>query len=142
MRILAVDPGSKRLGLALSDETGTIAAPLAVIVHVSRLVDAATVARIACEHEARLIVIGQSFTEAGELSASGRSAARFAEVLKSQTSLPIVFWDEAFSTRDARAARIAQGATRRKRSGHLDDLAAAVLLQSYLDVQRPAEQQP
>ena len=59
MRILAVDPGSKRIGLALSDPTGTIANPLTVISHVSRPVDAAVVAELASSHEAGLIVIGQ-----------------------------------------------------------------------------------
>ena len=66
MRILAVDHGEKRIGLALSDPTGTIANPLTVIKHVSRTIDAAQVATLASEHEARLIVIGQSFDENGQ----------------------------------------------------------------------------
>ena len=65
MRILAVDHGEKRIGLALSDLTATIASPLQVIKHVSRLLDAAQVANIASENEVRLIVIGQSFDEEG-----------------------------------------------------------------------------
>ena len=136
MRILAVDPGSKRIGVAISDETGTIANPLTVVAHVSRLVDAAAVAQIAVDHQAGLIVVGQAFDDTGRPSLAGRSAARFAEALKIQTDLPIVLWDEAFTTRDARSARIDLGVSRRKRSGHLDHLAATVLLQSYLDSQR------
>lgn len=133
MRILAVDPGSKRIGLAVSDPSGTIANPLTVLTHVARVVDAAAVAAIAAEQGAALIVVGQSLDEDGQPTFEGRRAARFAEALRAQTSLPVVLWDEAFSTQEARAARLAMGVRRSRRRGHLDDLAATVLLQSYLD---------
>jgi putative Holliday junction resolvase len=133
MRILAVDPGSKRIGLAVSDPTGTIANPLTVLEHIARLVDAAAVAELARTHEAGLIVIGQSLDDNGQPTYEGRRAARFAEALKTQTSLPAVFWDEAFTTQDARRARIQMDVSRKDRSGHLDSLAATVLLQDYLD---------
>lgn len=133
MRILAVDPGSKRLGLAVSDPTGTIANPLTVIPHVSRLLDAAAIAEQSAVHEAGLIVVGQSLDEEGRPTFEGRRAARFASALRTQTALPVVLWDEAFTTQDARAARIALDASRKRRAGHLDDLAATILLQSYLD---------
>lgn len=133
MRILAVDPGSKRIGLALSDPTGTIANPLTVIPHVSRLIDAATVAELAASREAGLIVVGQSFDDDGNPSFEGRRSARFAETLKTQTDIPIQMWEESFTTQDARSTRLQMGVSRKKRSGHLDDLAATILLQSYLD---------
>lgn len=133
MRVLAVDPGSKRIGLAVSDPSGTIANPLTVLTHVARAVDAAAVAAIAAEQGAGLIVVGQSLDEDGRPNFEGRRAARFAEALRTQTSLPVVLWDEAFSTQDARAARLAMGMPRSRRAGHLDDLAATILLQSYLD---------
>jgi putative Holliday junction resolvase len=133
MKILAVDPGEKRIGLAVSDPTGTLARPLAVLKHVSRLADAVQVAQAAHEHGVGMILVGQSFGEDGQPNLAGRRAANFAEVLSGQTGLPVVLWDEAFTTQDARAARLEIGAPRRKRSGHLDDAAAAMLLQSYLD---------
>jgi len=133
MRILAVDPGSKRLGLAVSDPTGTIANPLTVIPHVSRLLDAVAIAEQAAVHEAGLIVVGQSLDEQGQPTFEGRRAARFASALRTQTALQVVLWDEVLTTQDARAARIMLGVSRQKRSGHLDDLAATILLQSYLD---------
>ncbi len=133
MRILAVDHGEKRIGLAVSDLTGTIANPLKVIEHVSRMIDAAQVAELAAQNQIELIVIGQSFDEEGRPNLAGRRAARFAETLKTQTQIPVVMWDESFSTQDARAARIELGVPRRKRGGHLDALAAAMILQSYLD---------
>ena len=136
MRILAVDHGEKRIGLALSDPTATIASPLTVIAHVSRALDAAQVAALATEHDASLILVGQSFDEEGHPNAAGRSAARFAEALRLQTNLPVQMWDESLSTQDARASRIELGVSRKKRAGHHDSLAAVVILQSYLEANR------
>lgn len=133
MRILAVDPGSKRIGLAISDTTGTIANPLTVLDHVARPVDAAAVAELAKTNEAGLIVVGQSFDDDGQPTFEGRRAGRFAEALKTQTTLPVVMWDESFTTQEARASRIAMGVSRKDRRGHLDSIAATILLQSYLD---------
>ncbi len=135
MRILGVDHGEKRIGLAISDPTGTIAGPLRVINHVSRAVDAATVAALAAENDVELIVIGESFDEEGRANQAGRRAERFAEALKMQITLPILLWDESMSTADAREFRLEMGSSRKKRAGHLDDAAAAVILQSYLDAQ-------
>jgi putative Holliday junction resolvase len=135
MRILAVDHGEKRIGLALSDPSATLASPLKVIQHVSRLIDAAQVADIAAENGAGLIVIGQSFDEEGRPNLAGRRAARFAEALQSQTGIPTMLWDESFSTQEARRARIEMGVGRGKRGGHLDELAAVMILRSYLEAQ-------
>jgi len=133
MRILAVDHGEKRIGLALSDLTATIASPLQVIKHVSRLLDAAQVANIASENDAGLIVIGQSFDEEGFPNLAGRRAAKFAEALKEQTNIPVELFDESLSTQDARATRIEMGVSRKKRSGHMDELAAVMILRSYIE---------
>jgi putative Holliday junction resolvase len=80
--------------------------------------------------------VGQSLDENGQPNFEGRRAARFAEALKTQTSLPVVLWDEAFTTQDARAVRIEMDVRRKDRRGHLDSLAASLLLQSYLDANR------
>ncbi len=136
MKILAVDHGEKRIGLALSDSTGTIANPLKVLEHVSRLVDTAQVAELASQNDVGLIVIGQSLDDEGHPNLAGRRAGRFAEALKTQTRIPVKLWDESFSTQDARAARIEMGSSRKKRSGHLDELAATMILQSYLESHR------
>jgi putative holliday junction resolvase len=136
VRILAVDHGEKRIGLALSDETATIASPLKVIEHASRVVDAAQVADLAAQNNASLIVVGQSFDEDGNPNPAGRRAGRFADELKNQTGIPVELWDESFSTQDARATRIQLGVSRKKRAGHHDSLAAVVILQSYLESKR------
>ena len=133
MSILGVDPGSKRIGLAVSDSSGSIANPLTVIEHVSRPLDAAAIAQIASDQKAKRIIVGQSLDEQGQPTLEGRRAARLAAALRSQTDLPVELWDESFSTQEARAARIAMGAPKSKRRGHMDALAATVILQSYLD---------
>jgi len=135
-RVLAVDHGEKRIGLALSDLTSTIASPLTVLQHVSRAIDAAQVCALAAEHDVKLIVVGQSFDEAGNPNAAGRAAARFAEALREQTNIIVRLWDESLSTADARASRIELGVSRKKRAGHHDALAAVVVLQSYLEANR------
>ncbi len=135
-RVLGVDPGEKRIGVALSDPTATLASRLAVIQHTSRAADAAAVARLAAENEAALIVIGQPLDENGLAeSPEARRSARFAEAVRALTDIAVALWDESMSTSDAQSIRRAMGVSRRKRQGHLDDLAAAVMLQSYLDAQ-------
>ena len=138
MRILAVDHGEKRIGLALSDPTATIASPLKVVQHVSRVIDAAQVADIAVQNDVGLIVVGQSYDEDGNPNLAGRRAGRFADELRNQTNILIEMWDESNSTQIARAARIELGVSRKKRSGHQDEFAAVVILQSYLEAKRNA----
>lgn len=135
MRVLAVDYGEKNIGLAISDETSTLARPLGVIRHRSKAEDAARVAERAQNEAAALIVVGVSYAEDGTPNLAGRQAMNFAEVLRARTALPVVLWDESLTTQDARAARRAAGVRRKQRAGHLDEWAAAVLLQDYLDSQ-------
>ena len=135
MRILAVDPGEKRLGLAISDPTGTIANPLTVLKHISRPLDAAAIAQIAADNQAGQIVVGQALDADDRPTLQSRRAAHLAEAIRLQTGLPVVLWDETGSTQAAQAARLAMGVSRRKRRGHLDDLAATYILQTYLDAQ-------
>ncbi len=133
MRILAVDPGEKRLGIAISDPTGTIATPLSVVKHISLLLDAASIADLANQYQVVLIIIGKSLDEEGLPTPQSHKADRLAEAIHQQNNIPVMMWDESFSTQEARRARLEMGTTRRKRRGHLDELAAAIILQSYLD---------
>lgn len=132
-RILAVDLGEKNIGLAVSDPSGTIANPLGVIKHISRVEDVQAIIRKARELAVEQIIIGQPLDHDGLEGRSARHARIFAETMRSMTELPIELWDESGSTIAARQARIAMGASRKKRSGHLDDLAATYILQTYLD---------
>jgi putative Holliday junction resolvase len=133
MKILSVDPGQKNIGLAISDELGISARPLRVITHIKRELDAAQVAAIAAEERAKKIIIGQALDENGNPTFEGRRSARFAKALRAQTDIPVELWDESYSTQTARQNAIVSGVPRKKRRGHLDALAAAVILQSYLE---------
>lgn len=137
MRILAIDPGDKNIGVAISDPTSTIANPLTIIKHISRSIDAATIAQLALDNEAKLIIVGQALDPDGKPTPQSRRSARLATAIKNQTNLPVELWDESGSTQAARQARIALGVSRDKRKGHLDDLAATYILQTYLDVHHP-----
>lgn len=139
MRTLGVDPGEKRIGIAVSDPTGTIANPLTVLQHVSRQENAAAISRLAAEHGVGRIVVGQSRDENGKPTFEGRRAARLATTIRVQTKIQVELWDESFSTEDAQKAAVALRIPRQKRKkrSHMDELAATVILQSYLDANRP-----
>ena len=80
-----------------------------------------------------MIVVGQALDEENHPTPQGRRANRLADAIQAQIDIPIELWDESDSTQAARSARIAMGSSRKKRSGHLDDLAATYILQTYLD---------
>jgi putative Holliday junction resolvase len=136
-RILGVDPGEKNLGLAISDPGGAIANPLIVLRHVSRLIDSAAIAQLAQEYLAIKIIVGAVLDEEGDSTPQSRRAERLAEAIRMQTSIPVELWDESGSTQAARQAYLAMNVSRRKRRGHLDEIAATYILQTYLDAQRP-----
>lgn len=128
-RILAVDPGEARIGLAISDPTGLIARPLHVITHETRQLDAHKIAEAAADHSVAMIVVGVALDQDGEPGPQARRALRLIEALKLETKLPIDTWDESGST--VTAISLAG------RASDLDARAAAVILQEYLDARRP-----
>jgi putative Holliday junction resolvase len=137
MRILAIDPGEKNIGIAISDPSGTIAHPLTILHHVSLSIDAASIASLAVEHDAGQIIVGQALGDENQPTPQSRKASRLAAAIRGQTAIPVLLWDESGSTQAVRAALISVNTPRRKRSGHHDDLAAAFILQSYLDAHSP-----
>ena len=132
-RILGIDPGEKRLGIALSDPTGTIASPVCVLDHSSREQDARAILDLAEENQVGLIIIGQAINWDGEISAQGRKSTKLAETINSLGSIPVKLWDEYGSTQTAINSRRLMNVPRKKRAGHLDEIAATIILQSYLD---------
>ena len=138
-RILAIDPGERRLGVAISDPTQTIASPLMVLNSISMKDDAQAILEIALQQEAVLIIIGQPLHWDGSESTQAESSMRLADELRELSSIPVDLLDEYGTTQAARGARLEMGVSREKRSGHLDDLAAAILLQNYLEFLDPGE---
>lgn len=132
-RIMAVDPGEKRIGLAVSDETGTLARGFSVIKHVSLKADCLEIAKLAQDNQITKIIIGSPIAENGKDRPQIRHAQKVADTLAELSSLPVELWDENGSTQKARQFRLEAGVKREKRGGHLDEVAAAVILQSWLD---------
>ena len=133
LRRMAVDPGESRIGIAMSDLTATIAGPHSTLQHVSRAVDAALIAQIAAENEVVEIVLGLALDSSGEMGPQARKANRLAEAIRAQTAIPVVLWDESHSTQAAAETQHLLNLGRRKRREHIDSMAAAVILQTYLD---------
>lgn len=133
MRILAVDPGERKIGLAISDPVGVAARPLMTFEHTARMDDAARIVAQAIEHDARLIVVGLALEADGQVGPAARHAVRLAEALRELTSVPVVLHDESLSTQIADEAMRANHRRQRARREHIHEASAAAILQSYLD---------
>ena len=141
MRLLGIDHGSKRIGLAVSDASGLIARELVILKRKSKAEDFARINNLAQQERIEGIVVGLPTNyEAHEGQHSQADTVRtWVEKLAETTDLPIILWDEQLSSADAR--EIAR-TKRRKPSDPIDDLAARVILQSYLDAVRDGLAEP
>ncbi len=134
-RLLGIDYGERRIGLAISDATGTIATPLEVVPGHDPQQAAKQIAGLAQERDVTRIVIGLPMRMDGSHGPAAEKAKAFAERIEQHTTIPIQFWDERFSTLTAEQALIEGGARRDKRKQVVDKLAAQIILQHYLDAQ-------
>lgn len=134
-RILAVDPGKKNLGLAVSDPLGISARPIGVLQHISKEENARRIAKIALENEATVILIGLPLDEDGSLGAAAKHSRKLGAQLLKCFPGEILYWDESGSTNAVQDLLIEMNVPRQKRKGHQDALAAAWILQDYLNHQ-------
>jgi putative Holliday junction resolvase len=135
-RILAVDYGEKRIGLAVSDELGITASPLMTLVRRSDDETVRQIAQLASKLRVTQIVVGlprRTDAQEGEME---RKVKAFAEKLRQAVSVPVVLFDERFTTRIAEQVLLEADLSRRKRKQVRDRLAAVILLQSFLEAQR------
>lgn len=131
-RILGLDPGERRVGVALSDPTGTIASPHSVIDR--RSVELTEAVRMLCEeHDVERIVVGLPTGLSGVEGPSAEAARTVGTAVAEATGLPVEYQDERFTTVTAEAALLEGGVRRAKRRDVRDKVAAAVILQTYLD---------
>lgn len=124
-RVLAVDPGERRIGLALSDPTRLIARPLSVLEHRSRAEDARAIVKLGQQHAAGLILVGLALDQEGRIGPQARRGLRLARAIREVAEVPVETWDESGSTQ--RAAEVGG------RDELLDARAAATILQDYLN---------
>ena len=136
MRILCLDVGDKRIGVAVSDPTGFLASAERVVRRVSRDKDLAAIAALVDEYEAESIVVGLPLHLSGRAGEQADSVQRFVERLTPRVKVPIILWDERLSTKGAQQLLIEAGRSPSERAARLDAAAAAVILQSYLDYRR------
>ena len=133
MRILAIDPGSHRLGLALSDPSATVALPLRVLVRRSEPEDLKELASIVRENEVELVLVGLPRMMDGSIDVAARGAQVFGAKVYTATGVPVEYWDERLTTVAAERFLIEQGKRRAQRRQDVDKVAATLLLQGYLD---------
>jgi putative holliday junction resolvase len=134
-RILALDYGTKRIGVALSDELKWTAQPLETFERRALDWDVAHIAALITSHDVERLVLGFPLQLDGREGPAVLAMRAFAEKLEAGISVPIVLWDERMTTKAAEDLLIAADVSRKKRKGVVDRVAAAILLQSYLEAQ-------
>lgn len=132
-RILALDLGRKRIGLAISDELGITAQGLETLERTGRREDIELLRRLAVERGVRQFLIGDPLHMSGEASRQGEYTRDFARELERKTGIPVVFRDERWTSREAERALRGSGIANDRRKPTIDRLSAVLLLQSYLD---------
>ncbi len=134
LSLIGVDVGERRVGLAASDPTGTIASPLRTVERGPRLWG--DLARAMAERNARIAVIGLPRRLDGTEGPAALETRRFAAELARRLDVEVDFWDERLTTKEAERSLIAQGMRRADRRQRVDAVAASLMLQAYLDARR------
>ena len=133
MRILGLDIGEKRIGVAMSDPLGIIASALTAIERTTDETAVKQIINLARENEAERVVVGMPRSLDGSLGKQAQAVQSFIDLLRGCTELPVVTWDERLSTVAAERTMLEVGMKRDKRKKRRDSLAAAFILQGYLD---------
>jgi len=132
-RVMGLDIGEKRIGVALSDSLRIIAGALTVVERVTDDAALKQIIDLARENEAERVVVGMPRSLDGSLGKQAQAVQSFVDLLKKRTDIPVVTWDERLSTVAAERTMLEVGMKREKRKKHRDSLAAAIILQGYLD---------
>lgn len=132
-RSLGIDYGERRIGIAVSDPTGTIATPVKTLPNKADSLN--VIKQIAADYSVSEIVLGLPLTMKGTDSEKTREVREFKEKLEKICSLPVIFEDERLSSRQASSSLLIMNTTRKQRreKSRVDQMAAALILQSYLD---------
>ena len=138
VRILAVDLGDVRIGVALSDETATLASGLPTLRSIGPRRDAQAIASLVREHGVGEVVLGMPLRLDGSLGPRGEQVTAFVERLRRSLRVPVVPWDERLSSVAADELLAEAGVRRRDRKSRIDRAAATLILQGYLDARKAA----
>ena len=138
-RAVGIDLGAVRIGVASSDPGRVIASPYDVLQRASdHATDHAAIARIVDDEDAAIVVVGLPKSMSGRDGAAAKTVRAEVDELRAVLAVPVVLWDERMSTVTANRALIEGGVRRQARKGSVDKVAAAVILQSWLDAGGPA----
>ena len=132
-RILALDLGKKRIGLAISDPLGITAQGLPNLVRARKRADLAALEQLVRERQVCLILMGNPINMRGDEGRQSAWVREFAEALEKRTGLPVKLWDERLTSVEANRVLRSSGISIEKRAAAVDRLSAVILLQSYLD---------
>jgi putative Holliday junction resolvase len=135
-RTLALDIGERRIGVAVSDETGTLARPLTTIARASKREDFEGIARLVSECKAERIIAGYPRSLSGDEGPQAQRVRRYVEVLATVLPVPVELWDERYTTIEASERLLDAGRRKPRDRGRLDAAAAAIILQDFLDSRR------
>lgn len=135
-RILAIDYGRKRIGLALSDELGITARPLSVLIHKNRREDVRRLREICREYGVRLILVGHPVHITGHAGEMANEASRFAERLRKELAVQVELADERLTSWEAEQTMAENSSATKRKNVPVDAIAAAILLREYLDKNR------
>ena len=135
MRILGLDYGSKRIGVAVCDELGITARGIATITRKNRRQDLEEIAGFIGTYAVEKIVIGYPINLDGTEGIQCDKINKFAQLLESTFCLPVIKWDETLTTKEAEEILILSNIRRERRKSQIDKLAAGLILQGYLDFQ-------
>lgn len=133
MRVLGLDVGDRRIGVALSDALGATAQPLTVLERRGLGQDVEAIAALATGHQAAAVVVGLPLTMQGKQGEQAKRVLAFVEALRNRLSCPVHLMDERLTTRQGERALLETDTSRRKRKRLIDQVAAQLILQSYLD---------
>jgi putative pre-16S rRNA nuclease len=136
-RVLALDLGKRRIGLALSDELGLTAQGLKTLERTNIRADLAQLSETIAAHNVSRILIGNPMHMNGREGRQAEHAREFGARLQTATGLPVEYWDERLTTVEAQRVLRASGISIEKRAKAVDRLAAVILLESYLDSRQP-----
>lgn len=140
VRALGIDLGSRRIGVAVSDRSGTIASPLTVIQRArTHREDHAAIARLVGEEEAEVVVVGLPLSMSGEVGRAAEAAIAEARELSAVLDVPVETFDERLTTVSAERSMREMSMRAEARRRLVDKVAAAVMLQGWLDARREAE---
>lgn len=137
MRLLGIDYGMKRIGIALSDPDGVMTHPLETIVVRPDGAHIEAIRKIADAYQVEKVVVGLPYNMNGTLGTSGDEVLRWGRHLEEVLGLPVVFWDERLTTSEAHDFLLGLKVKGRKRKTIVDKIAASIILKGYLDSENP-----